>query len=97
MDFNRNHYLLGGLVFLLLGIQFRYTESMVLTPQCTRFLAERSNNPAVAVTNAMDALVGTETLVPPKTVYPPDWLGWALISTGSVLILHSLAMKKPGG
>jgi hypothetical protein len=35
--------------------------------------------------------------VPPKTIVPPDWLGWALASVGSVLILNSLLMKKPGG
>ena len=29
-------------------------------------------------------------------VEPPSWLGWALVSVGSVLILHSLALKKPG-
>jgi hypothetical protein len=28
---------------------------------------------------------------------PPKSLGWALVSVGSVLILHSLSLKKPGG
>ena len=30
-----------------------------------------------------------------KTVVPPDWIGWALVSLGSVLILHALALPKP--
>ena len=38
--------------------------------------------------------------VPPgstHSIYPPKWLGWSLVSVGSVLILYSLALKKPGG
>ena len=31
-----------------------------------------------------------------RTFQPPTWLGWALMSVGAVLILHSLAMGKPG-
>jgi hypothetical protein len=27
---------------------------------------------------------------------PPVWLGYALMSVGGVLMLHSLAMKRPG-
>jgi hypothetical protein len=33
---------------------------------------------------------------PRRTLRPPTWLGFALISIGAVLVLHSLAMKKPG-
>ena len=32
-----------------------------------------------------------------RTVKPPEWLGWCLISVGGVVLLHALAMKKPGG
>ena len=31
-----------------------------------------------------------------ELVVPPEWLGWATVSVGSVLILHSLAMPRPG-
>jgi hypothetical protein len=34
---------------------------------------------------------------PLREFKPPQWLGWALMSVGSVLVLHSLAMPKPGG
>ena len=34
---------------------------------------------------------------PRRTIHPPEWIGYALLSVGSVLVLHSLAMKKPGG
>ena len=45
--------------------------------------------PAVALMG--DASIGR------KVVQPPQWLGYALLSVGSVLVLHSLAMPKPGG
>ena len=31
------------------------------------------------------------------TLHPPKWLGWSLVSIGSVLVLYSLALKRPGG
>ncbi len=95
MDITRSQFFFAGLVLLLLGIQFRMTETVTLTPEFTRFLAERTSHPAVATANTVDALVGTETPIPPKTFPPPDWLGWGLVSLGSVLVLHSLAMPRP--
>jgi hypothetical protein len=31
-----------------------------------------------------------------KRIRPPRWLHLALLSAGGVLVLHSLALKKPG-
>ena len=95
MDVTRNQLYFVGLVLLFVGIQFRLIETITLTPEVTRFLAERTQHPAVAAVDAMDALVGSETPIPPKTFPPPDWLGWSLLSLGGVLVLHSLAMPKP--
>ncbi|MEN6495214.1 MAG: hypothetical protein ABFD16_13115 [Thermoguttaceae bacterium] len=97
MELNRNQYFLAGLVLLLLGVELRMVDSVVLTSEFTKFLATKSDHPVVAATNTVDALMGTDIKLPPKTVRPPDWLGWSLASIGSVLILHSLAMNKPGG
>ena len=95
MDMSRSQLFFAGLVLLFLGIQFRVTETITLTPEFTRYLAERAEHPALAAANAVDALAGTKTSIPPKTFPPPDWLGWSLVSLGSVLVLHSLAMPKP--
>jgi hypothetical protein len=96
VEFNRNHYLVFGLVLLLVGIQLRLTESFVLNEKTSRFLAERlrSSSPGDGLVAPMLAIGGP---VPRRVVQPPQWLGWAIISVGSVLILHSLALKKPGG
>ena len=95
MDINRNQYFMAGLVLLLLGIQFHLVDSYVLTPQCTQFLAKRTGNPVAAVNTPTQPLPQAAEPTLKKTVHPPEWLGWCLMSIGSVLILHSWAMPKP--
>lgn len=92
MELNRNQFFFMGMVVLLLGLQFRWVRSYELTPEATRFLAEQtaSADPA-AMSLAAD--IGSPAK---KVIEPPEWLGWCLLSVGSVLILHSLGMKKPG-
>ena len=94
MDINRNQWFLAGLVLLLLGLQFHAIHSFVLTPELTKFLADRTGHPIAAADNAMGAVVNAG-VVPPKTITPPEWLSWALLSLGAVLVLQSLSMKKP--
>jgi hypothetical protein len=91
MEFNRNHYFMLGLVLLFLGIQFRLVEGVVLNEKVSQALAHRE---AETQRRSILAAIGPS---PHHTVHLPSWLGWALMSTGSVLVLHSLAMKKPGG
>ena len=95
MDINRNQYFLAGLVLLFLGLQFRLIESVDLTPRCVSFLGENSNQLAILARSAVDASNTGQVKAPPKTVQPPEWLGWALLSLGAVLVLHSMAMKRP--
>ena len=96
MELNRNQFFLLGTVLLLLGLQVRMVDTYVLTPKCTRLLAEKTGHPMAAAIEAVDQLGGSESAaVAPHPLKPPDWLGWSLMSIGAVLILHSLAMKKP--
>jgi len=94
MELNRNQYFFIGLVVLLLGAQVRMVESYTLTHEATRFLAERSQGSAANST--LFNLSSDMGAGPQKVVQPPEWVGWCLMSVGAVLILHSLAMKKPG-
>lgn len=97
MDLNRNQFFFIGLLLLLLGLQFRMVASYTLTSEATRFLAERVHGPTlVASADGAAALAGSSNF-PQKTFYPPNWLGWCLMSIGGVVVLHSLAMRKPGG
>ncbi|HLA84332.1 MAG TPA: hypothetical protein VJL29_06035 [Thermoguttaceae bacterium] len=94
---NRNQFFLLGVIALLLGTQFLLTYEFVVTPECTKFLAEKTGHPMFAAIDTADqfSLTG-ETVAPPKQIHPPEWLGWLFTSAGTVLVLHAMAMKKPG-
>ena len=100
MDLNRNQVFMAGLIVFLLGIQLRMVEAFVLNERATQFLAQRIQEikgNQVASTSDLRTLLASQGPVAKKRIVPPKWIGWALVSVGSVLILHSLAMKKPGG
>ena len=98
IELNRNHYLALGTVLVLLGVQFRFVESFMLNEQTSRFIAERiqKKKQQQVDPNPFSALLSIPGASPRKTVRPPRWLGWSLISVGAVLILHSMAMRRPG-
>lgn len=94
MELNRNQYFFLGVVVVLIGVQFRAVKEFVLTDEATRFLAERMH--ASSSEGGMVTLSANIGAGPQKVFHPPEWLGWCLISVGAVLILHSLAMPRPG-
>lgn len=97
MELNRNHYFAAGVLFILLGIQFRWVDSFVLNEKSTQYLAQQfSNGPSVAAAGPMNVGLFPATPSSRRTIRPPRWVGLSLLSLGGVLILHSLAMKKPG-
>jgi hypothetical protein len=92
MDLNRHQFLFIGLFVLLIGLQFRYVSAYHLTPQATKFLAERTGQGTPAGYSLFSM---TGAPAPQEVLNPPDWLSWCLISAGAVLALHSLAMPRP--
>jgi hypothetical protein len=101
MDLNRNQYFLAGLVIFFLGIQLRMVDRFVLNERATHFLHQRMQQikgQQVASASESATLLASSSINQPKhVIHPPNWLGWSLVSVGSVLILYSLALKKPGG
>jgi hypothetical protein len=96
VEINRNQYFLIGLILLFLGLQIRVVESYVLNEKTSSFLSQRLK--LVASSEGSDgSFMPAAGPAPLRTVRPPVWLGYACISVSAVLILHSLAMKKPGG
>jgi hypothetical protein len=96
MEFNRNHFFALGLVLALIGVQLRNVESYTLSERTSKFLTERLQRTG-GDADGVRPLLASIGPSPRHTIRPPNWLGFALLSVGSVLVLHSLAMKKPGG
>jgi hypothetical protein len=93
---NRNHYFLAGLVILFFGIQLRVVESFVLNDKATQWMAARTDD---GQTTPGEMFVRTFPSLAPeerRTITPPTWVGWAVLSFGAVLVLHSVAMPKAG-
>jgi hypothetical protein len=96
MDITRNQFFFAGLLCILLGGQFLLVETVDLTPEFTQFLAERTHHPLASVGAASSSFTQSDKPTIKKTINPPERIGWALLSVGVVLILHSWGMKKPG-
>lgn len=94
MELTRNHYLIIGVVLLFMGIQLRYVKTVVLNEPTTKWVNQQFGVPQPPASAGILAAVGP---APKRQVEPQPWLGWALMSVGGVLILHSLAMTKPPG
>jgi len=95
MDITRNQFFFAGLVLFFLGLQLRAVESFELTPELTQLLAEQTGNPLASVNASAARVAPSQEPVATKTVRPPEWLGWALLSMGATLVMHSMVMRKP--
>ena len=94
MGINRNQWLMLGLVLLMMGIQLRLVDAFVLTPESTRFLREQVQKNGDS--NAFRSTLLAAGVPEKHTIKPPKWVGWALVSVGSVIVLQSFAMRRPG-
>jgi hypothetical protein len=97
MEFNRNQFLILGVVLLFIGLQLKKVESFTLNERTSRLIAERLAGTASDPDGTMRPFLASVGPTPRRTIHPPDWIGYAFLSVGAVCILHSLAMKKPGG
>jgi hypothetical protein len=95
MEINRNQWFVIGIVVFLMGMQLRAVSAFWLNEEATRFLAEQSSETTPAERSFL-TLASAVPTAPRKMIQPPDWAGWCLVSIGAVVILQSLAMRKPG-
>lgn len=86
MSVKRDHILLAGLLLFLMGMQFRVVDSFTLNERSSRFVAARMGDVAPAAAYWQNAPIR-------KVVHPPRWLGFALMSVGTVLTVKSLSMR----
>jgi hypothetical protein len=100
MELNRNQYFLIGLVIVFLGAELRMVDTFVLNDRATHFIHQRvqqMKGQQVASTSEISTVLATQSPAVKRRINPPDWLGYSLLSVGSVLVIYSLALKKPGG
>ncbi len=86
---NRNHYMALGMILLLAGVTIFRIESVTLTEDTTKFLAQQ------AAEEKPDIIL--DNIPVKKTVPIPTWPRFMCISLGLILMLHAIGMQKPGG
>ena len=96
MDINRNQYFMLGVIVLLVGIQFRMVDKYVLNETCSKYIAEKFGGPKGEAAGAALQITPSTASASLRTIELPIWSGFAMMAVGAVLVLHSLAMKRPG-
>jgi len=94
-DLNRNQFFLIGVLLVLLGSQFRLLDTVVLTPGAAKLLIGEPRPVPTASFSLPNLLPGQRPAAAARTIRPPEWLGYSLLSIGAVLILHALALPRP--
>ncbi len=100
MTLTRDHFFFLGVFLIFWGIEFRMVETFVLNEKATQVVLKHLGSSEQSASAGQVDLPLLSQGTPQTVRYrwtPPEWLGWALLSIGSVLVLHSLALPKPGG
>jgi hypothetical protein len=91
----RQRIIIIGVICLFVGFQFRLVDSFVLTHKATQFLHERAKESGFRTADPynFDTMLMSAGPIAKKTITPPPWAGWALISVGAVLSLHGITLR----
>jgi hypothetical protein len=95
MDIDRNRYFMFGVILFLLGLQFRLVDSFVLNESSTKALHKFSQRASIASNDAASN-VYMQVASPKKSLRPPNWVGFVLLTVGGVMSLHAMVLPKKG-
>jgi hypothetical protein len=93
MDIDRNRYFMFGVILFLLGLQFRLVDSFVLNESSTRALHKFAQSSKIADSNVATNLY-VDVGNPKKSVKPPNWVGFVLLTVGGVMSLHAMVLPR---
>ncbi len=80
---------LVGCLLVLAGLQLRVVDTYVLSPGATRVAARWFGAEPGTVRGTVE-WIALETGNPRKALTPPEWLGWALVSSGLVSLAYAV-------
>ncbi|MDR1958405.1 MAG: hypothetical protein LBQ54_05100 [Planctomycetaceae bacterium] len=81
--------LIISVILLLIGLELLAVQRVVLTSDATLFLARKTNHPALAAKDSLDALTGSDIQVPPLTVPISVWYGRGALLLSFVIFLKN--------
>jgi hypothetical protein len=79
-------------VLFLLGLQFRLIDSFVLNENSTRALQRFAQKAKIADNVATNIYM--QVASPKKSLNPPNWLGFVLLTVGGVVSLHAMVLPR---
>ena len=83
-----------GIVLLFFGIQLRAVDTFVLNERASRFVEKRLRQSAVQQGSGYSSSLLSSSFATKMQFSHPRWVGWAMICTGVVLVLHGVTAKK---
>jgi hypothetical protein len=81
-----------GAGLVLLGIQLRAVETFELSHNATRLFAGYTGPPPGSPHGLLRS-TAIDTLQHRHRITPPEWLGWTILSTGSVLLAYGALQR----
>jgi hypothetical protein len=80
-------FYLAGIIILLFGFEAKRIDSFTLNGAASQMVNQALGAPATGYVSSFSP-------APLRTVDTPEWLGYLMLTVGSVSILHGLAMKN---
>jgi hypothetical protein len=96
MTFNRNNYLMFGVLLLSFGVQLHFFDTFELTETASKVYYEKIERTKRKDTREIPRLfsAAAATPFPRKIIAPPKWLGWPFISVGAVLVFQAICVRR---
>jgi hypothetical protein len=90
MDISRNHFLIFGILALILGIQLHAVDAFTLHENAERIVAKVGLIPPAPTQGGLFGETGGR-----RWISPPDWTAWVFVMLGTISIINGISIKRP--